>query len=190
MKHAPSFRRNPILGRIIPLASPISQRRLREGRRRLHMRWRVVYRGRTRPARCGIGRRPAIAAALGPKSLPWQSLTHHTVYLGLHWLSAWQSADLYEPIFYRHQVSSLRHHQQLGCGGRAEHLRLSHPGLQRPGQAGQCHGPDSNRGNELPGKAVLHRKLRGLAGSFDSPPSFQRQRESRALIMCQDGYAN
>ena len=106
MKHAPSFRRNPILGRIIPLASPISQRRLREGRRRLHMRWRVVYRGRTRPARCGIGRRPAIAAALGPKSLPWQSLTHHTVYLGLHWLSAWQSADLYEPLFNRYGVFS------------------------------------------------------------------------------------
>ena len=70
------------------------------------MRWRVVYRGRTRPARCGIGHRPAIAAALGPKSLPWQSQTHHTVYLGLHWLSAWQSADLYEPIFYRQRASS------------------------------------------------------------------------------------
>ena len=189
MKHAPAFRQNPILGRRIPLASPILQRRLREGRRRLHMGWRVVYRGRTRPARCGIGHRPAIAAALGAQVTPVaESHAPH----GIPGPPLALRMAVGRPVR-AHLLPSpgvqLRHHQQLGRGGRAEHLRRSHPGLQRPGQAGQCQRPDSDRGSRLPGKAVPAPELRGLARSFYCPPSFQPQRESRALIMYRDGYA-
>ena len=74
--------------------------------------------------------------------------------LGLHRLSAQQSADLYELIIGRHRVIQLHHHQQPGCGGVAQPLRRPHPREQRPGPTGQCQLPGRHRGGQLSGEIV------------------------------------
>ena len=72
--------------------------------------------------------------------------------LGLHRLSAQQSADLYELIIGRHRVSSFIITSQPSRGGMAQPLRRSHPREQRPGPPGQCQLPDRHRRGQLPGK--------------------------------------
>ena len=87
----------------------------------------------------------SVAAALGAKITPVAApYALHTVYLGLHRLTDRQLADLHEPIFYRHRASSFVITSNRAVKEWLSIFRLSHPGLQRPGQAGQCQGPDSH----------------------------------------------
>ena len=69
--------------------------------------------------------------------------------LGLHRLTAQQSADLYQLIISRHRVSSF-----VVTSNRAVEEWLTHPGEQCPGPAGQRQLPDCHGGLQLPRKAV------------------------------------
>ena len=118
------------MGQRIPLASPILQRRLREGRRRLLDRWphdRKSSRFSWQHQTCPLRYWAPSQRLLGPKSLPWQHLTHPTRYT---WASigsptgSWQTCT--SPSSTAHRGFQLRHHQQPRRGGRSEPLRLSH----------------------------------------------------------------
>ena len=74
--------------------------------------------------------------------------------LGLHRLTAQQSADLYELILNRHRSSSFIITSKPGRGRMAQPLRRSHPRQQRPGPPGQRQLPDRHRRHQLPGTAV------------------------------------
>ena len=84
--------------------------------------------------------------------------------LGLHRLTAQQSADLYELIINRHRASSF-----IITSNRAVEEWLSlfdDPilGNQRPRPAGQRQLPGSHRGLQLPGKTFPAPEVAGLGG--------------------------
>ena len=82
--------------------------------------------------------------------------------LGLHRLTAQQSADLYELIISRHRVSSFVITSNRGRGGMAQPLRRSHPRQQRPRPARQRQLPNHHRRPKLPREAL---SASGLVGS-------------------------
>ena len=84
--------------------------------------------------------------------------------LGLHRLSAQQSADLYELIIGRHRVSSF-----VITSNRSVEEWLSlfdDPilGEQRPGPPGQCQLPDRHRGSQLPRETFAPPEAPGRQG--------------------------